>query len=105
MLRLNLLMVINLETKKVRQITDGSQQYNTSGHFDYSWSPDGKWFAIEYTDNKHDPYSDIAIVSAEGGKPLNLTQSGYFDQAPRWVLGGNALLFISERYGMRNHAS
>ena len=25
--------------------------------------------------------------------------------APRWVLDGNAILFITERYGMRAHAS
>lgn len=99
------LMVIDLKTRKIRQITDGKKQYNSNGHFDYSWSPDGKWFALEYNGNKHEPYSDIAIVSAEGGEIVNLTQSGYTDRAPRWVLNGNAVLFISERYGMRNHAS
>lgn len=99
------LMVIDLKTRKIRQITDGQKQYNSNGHFDYSWSPDGKWFALEYNGNKHEPYSDIAIVSAEGGEIVNLTQSGYTDRAPRWVLNGNAVLFISERYGMRNHAS
>ena len=36
---------------------------------------------------------------------INLTESGYTDGAPQWVLGGNAILFASERYGMRNHAS
>lgn len=99
------LMVIDLKTRKIRQITDGKKQYNSNGHFDYSWSPDGKWFALEYNGNKHEPYSDIAIVNAEGGEIVNLTQSGYTDRAPRWVLNGNAVLFISERYGMRNHAS
>lgn len=100
------LMVLNLETKKVRQITDGSKQYNTGGYFTYSWSPDGKWFTIEFTGNKHDPYSDIGLVSAAGGQDIiNLTNSGYTDDNPRWVLDGNAILFRSERYGMRNHAS
>lgn len=100
------LMVLNLETKKVRQITDGSKQYNTGGYFTYSWSPDGKWFTIEFTGNKHDPYSDIGLVSAAGGQDIiNLTNSGYTDDSPRWVLDGNAILFRSERYGMRNHAS
>jgi len=45
-------------------------------------------------------------VSTKGGEPMiNLTESGYTDSAPQWVLGGNAILFASERYGMRNHAS
>lgn len=101
----NKLMVINLKSKKTRQITDGSTYARRNGGFTYSWSPDGKWFVLSVIDNKHDPYSDVAIVSADGGKIVNLTQSGYFDESPRWVMDGNAILFLSERYGMRNHAS
>ena len=101
----NRLMVINLETKKVRQVTDGSTWFSTGGGFDYSWSPDGKWFTLEFIGNRHDPYSDIGMVSAQGGKIINLTNSGYTSGFPRWVLDGNAILFITERYGMRAHAS
>ncbi len=98
-------MVLNLETKKVRQVTDGSTWFSTGGGFDYSWSPDGKWFTLEFIGNRHDPYSDIGMVSAQGGKIINLTNSGYTSGSPRWVLDGNAILFITERYGMRAHAS
>ena len=99
------LMVVNLKTKKVRQITDGKQWHSTDGHFDYRWSPDGKWFTLCFIGNKHDPYSDIGLVSAQGGEITNLTNSGYTSGSPRWVMDGNAILFTSERYGMRNHAS
>lgn len=100
------LMVLNLATGKTRQITDGEQCYSTAGGFSYSWSPDGKWFTMSYTGNGHEPYTDIGIVSAAGGEPIhNLTNSGYTDSSPRWVLDGDAILFTSERYGMRNHAS
>ena len=101
----NRLMVLNLETKKVRQVTDGSTWYKTGGGFDYEWSPDGKWFTLEFIGNRHDPYSDIGIVSAQGGAITNLTNSGYMSGSPRWVLDGNAVLFQTERYGMRAHAS
>ena len=101
----NKLMVMDVESKKVRQITDGSTYARRNGGFNYSWSPDGKWFTLEVVDNMHDPYSDVAIVSAKGGKVTNITCSGYFDESPRWVMDGNAILFLSERYGMRNHAS
>ncbi|WP_373149459.1 S41 family peptidase [Bacteroides finegoldii] len=101
----NRLMVLNLETKEVRQVTDGSTWYNTGGGFDYEWSPDGKWFTLEFIGNRHDPYSDIGIVSAQGGAITNLTNSGYMSGSPRWVLDGNAVLFQTERYGMRAHAS
>ena len=100
------LMVMDMKTKKVRQVADDKYQYRTGDGFTYTWSPDGKWFAVEIIGNRHDPYSDIAIVKADGsGETINLTNSGYFDSNARWVLDGNAILFASERYGMRNHAS
>ncbi len=99
------LMVLDLKTKKVRQVTDGSLWYSTGGGFDYEWSPDGKWFTLSFIGNRHDPYSDVGIVSAQGGAITNLTNSGYASGAPCWVLDGNAILFQTERYGMRAHAS
>ena len=99
------LMVMDLESKKVRQVTDGTYWPSTAGGFEYYWSPDGKWFTLCFTGNKHDPYYDIGIVSAQGGEITNLTNSGYASSSPRWVMDGNAIIFNSERYGMRNHAS
>ena len=99
------LMVYNFDTGETRPITDGSMQYSTDGYLDYEWSPDSRWFVLSFIGNRHDPYSDIGIVSSQGGPIHNITQSGYTDASPRWVLGGNAVLFTSERYGMRNHAS
>ena len=100
------LMIMNLESGKTRQITDGSQCHSTAGSFGYSWAPDGKWILMSYCARNHYPYNDIGIVSTKGGEDIiNLTDSGYTDSDPQWVLGGNAILFSTERYGMRNHAS
>lgn len=101
------LKVLNLKSGKVRQITDGTQHYgNYAAGFEYQWSPDGKWFALTLITNRRDPYSDIGIVSAtEGGKIYNVTNSAYIDVSPKWVMDGNALIYISDRYGMRSHAS
>jgi hypothetical protein len=100
------LMVYNLQTKQLRTITDGSQHHERSGGIDYTWSPDGHWFALQYVARAHAPYSDIGIVSAEGGKPVfNITNSGYFNTSPRWSQDGKALTYMTDRYGMRNHAS
>lgn len=99
------LMVMTLSTGKVRPVTDGRQAYSTDGDMDYAWSPDGKWFALAYTGNRHDPYSDIGLVAAQGGPIRNITNTGYFDRHPVWVAQGNAILFSSDRYGMRSHAS
>ena len=35
----------------------------------------------------------------------NITNDGYITGAPRWALDGNAVIFGSNRYGMRSHAS
>ncbi|MBR4148142.1 MAG: PD40 domain-containing protein [Bacteroidales bacterium] len=99
----NILKVYNIASKEVRQITDGTQHY---GSMDYQWSPDGKWFAVTLITHRHDPYSDIGIVKADGSQKIyNITESAYFDEDPQWVLDGNAVLFSSDRYGMRSHAS
>ena len=46
------------------------------------------------------------MVKADGkGEIHNLTQSGYSDVGPRWVLGGKAMLFSSDRAGYRSHGS
>jgi len=100
------LMVYNLENKKLRQITDGSFQHESNGEMTFDWSPNGKWFTLEYVSNSHAPYSNIGIVSSAGDSEVfDITQSGYTNQKPRWVMDGNAILFNSEQYGMRNHAS
>lgn len=101
----NKLMVMDLDTHKVSQLTDGSTNARRTKGFLARWSPDSRWIAIEYNELSHDPYSDVAVVEVATGKLTKITATGYFDADPRWVLDGKALLFISERYGMRNHAS
>lgn len=99
------LMVMDLDTKKVRQLTDGSTIASRTKGFPSQWSPDSKWILIEAMDLRHQPYGDIAIINAETGKMTYVTKTGYFDENPRWAMDGNAIIFASERYGMRNHAS
>ncbi|MFX1714802.1 PD40 domain-containing protein [Riemerella anatipestifer] len=98
--------IYNFETKKIRKITDPKYQTERNGYINYEWSPDGKWLVVQYIARDRVPYSDIGIISTEGGKEIvNITDSGYFDTNPRWALDGNAIIWKSERYGMRNHAS
>src|SRR5690606_15774470 len=45
---------------------------------------------------------EVGLVKAAGGEPaINLTQSGFNDRSPIWVLGGKAMLWLSNRDGMR----
>ncbi|MDE6490776.1 MAG: peptidase S41, partial [Muribaculaceae bacterium] len=99
------LMVMDLDSRKVRQLTDGSMNRYRAG-VDYVWSPDSRWIALSMVDNLHDPYYNLGIVNVEGTpKVTNLTNTGYFDMDPLWTPDGNAVIFMSDRYGMRNHAS
>jgi len=100
------LKVINLETKKVREITDGTKTFSYSdGDVDYNWSPDSKWFVISYNDKQRHPHTDIGIVSADGNKaPINITESGYTETNPSWVMKGDAIIWLSEREGMTSQA-
>ena len=101
-----ILKVINLESKTSRTILDGKYNYSYSdGDQWYEWSPDGKWFLVQYA-----PYSvfldDVALVDAKGGSdPVNLTNSGYSDAHPRWMMKGNVMIWYSDRNGMRSHGS
>lgn len=101
----NRLQVMDVKSGKVTELTDGSTYRQRDGAFYYTWSPDSRWIALDIVDRKHDPYYDVAIIDVNTGQLTNLTNSGYFDENPRWVLGSDAILFASERYGMRNHAS
>lgn len=101
----NHLMVMDLATGQTRQLTTGNTNAGRSKGFNSFWSPDGKYLLIEYLEPKHYPYGDIAVIEVATGKLTKITETGYFDESPRWVLDGDAILFLSERYGMRNHAS
>lgn len=101
------LCVLNLKTKKVRTVMAGKYQYSyTDGDQDYAWSPDGKWLLTEYIGTGGWNNKDIALVKADGSGELhNLTNSGYAENSPKWVLGGKAMIFQSDRAGYRSHGS
>lgn len=101
----NKLAVMDMATGAVKDL-DGMPITNMrSGGFTVEWAPDSRWLTLEVCNPSHEPYTDIAIVDTETGEFLPVTRSGYFDQQPRFTPDGNAVIFASERYGMRNHAS
>jgi len=100
------LKVINLESKETRTILDGKYNYSYSdGDQWYDWSPDGKWFLVEFSPNVAF-IIDIALVDAQGKQEIhNLTNSGYSDSRPKWMMDGKALIWFSDRQGYRSHGS
>ena len=101
----NKLRVMDLATKKVTSYDSVNITNYRTGGFPVQWSPDSRYLCLEVMNPMHEPYGDISIVDVESGEFIPVTQSGYFDQQPRWSPDGNAIIFASERYGMRNHAS
>ena len=99
------LVVSDVKGGKATTVTDGSEWFDLGDGFNYDWSRDGKWFTLEFVPNGHDPYYNIGIVSAEGGPVVDITGSGYMSAHPRFTFDGNAVMFSSDRYGMRSHAS
>lgn len=101
----NKLMVKDLASGKVTEILDGHTYPARDGGYNFQWSPDGNWILTQGVLHHHDPYYDIFLVNTHDGKLLPITETGYFDESPSFALDGNAVIFASERYGMRNHAS
>lgn len=100
------LRVIDVATKEVNTALDGKFNYSyTDGDISFEWSPDSRWFLIDYIGNGGWNNTDIALVKADGSEVIDLTESGYSDGNAKWALGGKALTYITGRYGMRSHGS
>lgn len=100
------LRIINLKSKEVRTVLDGKYNYSYSdGDIWFEWSPDSKWLMCSYIGNGGWNNTDITVVKADGKEVHNITDSGYSDSNGKWVLGGKAILFESDRAGYRSHGS
>lgn len=101
-----ILRVIDVDTKKAVTALDGKYNYSyTDGDVGFMWSPDSRNLLVDYIGVGGWNNKDIAMVSADGTKVVNLTESGYTDYDPRWALDGEAITWRSDRYGMRSHGS
>lgn len=100
------LKVINLATKAIRVIMPGSKNYSYSdGDQYYSWSPDGKWFLVDFLMDNH-WIGEVGLVNSAGsGEIINLTKSGYNDGGARWMMKGKMMVWFSDRDGLKNHGS
>ena len=100
------LKVINLKSRKVREIVAGNRNYSYSdGDQFYSWSPDSKWLLVSMLPEKL-WIRDVGLVSASGnGEVRNLTRSGFSDYNPMWSMKGQMMYWSSDRDGMKNRGS
>lgn len=101
------LSVINLKSKKIRNVLDGKYNYSyADGDQSYSWSPDSKWFLAKFFEKGGMYNADIALIKADGSQePVNLTNSGYGDDNPKWILKGQGMIWFNDKEGYRSHGS
>ena len=101
------LCVLDAKTKEITTVMPAKYQYSYSdGDQTFSWAPNSKYLLSEYIGSGGWNLNDVVLVPADGkGKLVNLTNSGYSEGNPRWVLGGKAFIFQSDRAGMRSHGS
>ena len=97
------LKVFNIENKKSRTIMPANVNYSyADGDQYYQWSPDGKWFLVQFAfpDRVFSP--EVGLVSSDGkGEIKNLTLSGYDDFGAKWSRDGKMMIWGSDRDGTR----
>jgi Tol biopolymer transport system component/C-terminal processing protease CtpA/Prc len=97
----NTLKVLDLATKQARTLLTEKELFGNDHWF--QWSPDGKWIAFDLDVPGIAP-TEVGLVRADGGQVVNLTQSGFNDARPRWIMGGKALMWFSNRDGLKSVA-
>ncbi len=96
------LKVLDLTTGKTRTILPGDLNYSYSdGDQWYEWSPDGRWFVVQFL--SHTRWSsEVGLIPSSGeGQLVNVTKSGYEDVQPQWGVNGDVLYWATDRYGLR----
>lgn len=100
-------------TLKVRDLDSGGEVtllgpehlfHMQDGDQYFTWSPDSKWLLATYRPTMVN--SEVVLLDATGEREMvNLTESGYSDTRPEWVNEGKQIMWVSNRHGMRSHAS
>lgn len=99
------IVVKNLTRGTTRTVVPAERNYSyADGDIRYSWSPDSEWLAFSYLPTKR-WIDNIGVARVDGGEPLNVTKSGYWEGDPRWSADGRAITFASNREGRRAHGS
>jgi Tol biopolymer transport system component/C-terminal processing protease CtpA/Prc len=99
------LKVVNLASKERRTILPAEHNYSyADGDQFFQWSPDGKWFLVQFGYVRLFT-GQVGLVSSDGkGRVINLTKSGFDSGAPRWGMDGTMMYWGYARDGATNTA-
>src|SRR5207249_471118 len=94
------LKVYNLASKQTRTALAADKNYSyADGDQYYQWSPDSKWFLVQFEHPERMFTPEVGLVSADGGEVHNLTNSGYDDVVPKWTMDGKMMIWGTTREG------
>ena len=94
------LKVVNLASKRTRTILPAECNYSyADGDQHYAWSPDGKWFLVQFGHVRLFT-SQVGLVASDGaGRVVNLTPSGFDNFGAEWGMDGTMMLYGGTRDG------
>lgn len=98
------LRILDLESKETTDLlTPDALFHMRDGDKYFRWSPDSNWLLVGW--DKLLNNSEVLLLSADGTQRFNLTESGYYDERPKWVNEGNQMIWFSNRDGLRSYAT
>ena len=97
------LKVVNSASKQTRTILPAEYNYSyADGDQTYKWSPDGKWFLVQFAFVRLFT-QQVGLVSSDGkGKVIDLTKNGFGAFSPRWGMDGTMMAYGCPREGAVN---
>jgi len=101
------LRVIDVERREETVAMAGEHWYSYSdGDMWFRWAPDSQWIAVHFYNRGRVFVGEAGLVRADGtGEIIDLSNSGYDDNSPRFAMEGGAIIWASARYGERPHGS
>jgi tricorn protease len=96
-----LLRIMDVATKQARTILTEQEIFSQNPGHHFEWSPDGQYLLFNYDVPGVAP-GEVGLVRTDGkSTAVNLTQSGFNDRGAKWILGGKAMLWFSNRDGLK----
>ena len=101
----NVLKVYNLASAKSRTVLPAGQNHSYSdGDWSFTWSPDGKWIAVDDQQGYFN-VRNVALLPQDGkGAPVFPINSGFGESNSKWSSDGKMLTWETSREGRKSLA-
>lgn len=98
--------IYNIATKKTRTVLPANRNYSyADGDQSFNWSPDSKYLLVSFLQDGN-WNEQLGLIDVSGTKPMRvLTQNGFSNGGAKFQMNGKAILWFSNRNGMKNVAS